>query len=345
MLPTVFPTPDFFLPGRGEPDLRWGVLAPGRIAQHFASAMTAHTAQTIVAVASRTHQRAQEFARQHGAAHAYGSYEELVGDPAVDVVYIAAPASEHLALGLLAIRAGKHTLIEKPLATSAADARQLVAAARAAGVFLMEAMWTRYLPQSAVIRTLVADGVLGDILSVSADFGQAVPRGTNHRLYRPDLGGGALLDLGIYPIQLDSMLLGAPTAITAAGALTDSGVDAYSSAILGHGGGAQSTVSTSILARTPTRATIIGTEAHIEIAAPFHVPTALTLGGNDFFGKSMEWRDETGVTLMDGLAWEATAMATFIGEGRIESPLHTLDETVSILETIDEIRRQISVLA
>jgi predicted dehydrogenase len=342
MLPTAFPKPTLFLPAAGEPVLRWGVIAPGRIANHFASALNKHTAQTIVAVASRTRERADEFARAHGAARAYGSYEELVAAPDVDVVYIAAPQSEHLALGLLAIGAGKHTLIEKPLAMSGAEARQLVAAARAAGVFLMEAMWTRYLPQSSVIRSLVADGVLGDVHSVTADHGQAVPRGTNHRLYRRDLGGGALLDLGIYPIQLDSMILGAPTSITAVGALTETGVDAYSTAILAHRAGAQSTVSTTMMARTPTRATIAGTEAHIEIAAPFHIPTMLTLAGNDFFGETMEWTDNTGIALMDGLAWEATALATYVGEGRTESPLHTLDETVSILDTIDEVRRQIS---
>jgi predicted dehydrogenase len=342
MLPTTFPKPSLFLPATGEPALRWGIIAPGRIATHFASAMNKHTAQTIVAVASRTHERAETFAAAHGAARAYGSYDQLVADPEVDVVYIAAPQSEHLALGLLSIRAGKHTLIEKPLAMSGTEARQLVHAARDAGVLLMEAMWTRYLPQSSVIRSLVADGVLGEVHSVVADHGQAVPRGANHRLYRRDLGGGALLDLGIYPIQLDSMILGAPTSITAAGALTDTGVDAYSTAILGHHGGAQSTLSTTMMARTPTRATIAGTEAHIEIAAPFHIPTALTLGGNDFFGDTMEWTDDTGVALMDGLAWEATALARYVGEGRTESPLHTLDETVSILDTIDEVRRQIT---
>jgi len=137
------------------------------------------------------------------------------------------------------------------------------------------------------------------------------------------------------------MIRGTPTSITAAGALTDTGVDASSTALLGHHSGDVSTVSTTILARTPTRAAIIGTEAHIEIAAPFHIPTALTLAGNDYFGATMTWVDETGIALMDGLSWEATALATFVGEGRTESPLHTLDETVSILETIDEVRRQI----
>ncbi|WP_426592352.1 Gfo/Idh/MocA family protein [Cellulomonas sp. McL0617] len=341
MLPKAFPTPQLYRPGAGEPALRWGVLAPGWIAHAFANAVNKRTRQRLAAVASRSPERASTFAAEHGIDRVHSSYAALVGDPDIDVVYIAAPQSEHLALGLLAIGAGKHTLIEKPMATNAADARILVRAAQDAGVLLMEAMWSRYLPQAAVIRALVADGVVGEIHAVVADHGQAVPRDPNHRLYRRDLGGGALLDLGIYPIQLDSMVLGAPRQVTAIGGLTDTGVDAYSTIVLTHDGIAQSTLTTSILTRTPTTALIAGSDARIEMAAPFHVPTSLTLAGNELFGETLTWRDETGVALMDGLAWEATALATFVGEGRKESPLHTLDETVSILATIDEARRQL----
>lgn len=341
MLPTSLPEPTLFLPGQGEPALRWGVLAPGKIAGAFAHAMHTHTRQRITAVGSRSLDRAEAFAAEHGIERAYDSYAALVGDPDVDVVYVAAPQSEHLTLGLLSIAAGKHTLIEKPLATNAADARALVSAAADAGVLLMEAMWSRYQPQAAVIRALVADGVLGDIHGVSADHGQAVPRDPEHRLYRRDLGGGALLDLGIYPIQLDSMVLGAPREITAVGGVTDTGVDAYSTLVLRHEGVAQSTLTTSLLTRTPTAAVIAGSEGRIEMAGPFHVPTTMTVADNEWFGRTLTWSDTTGVALMDGLAWEATALASFVGEGRTESPLHTLAETVSILETIDEARRQL----
>jgi len=341
MLTTPFPDVELFLPGTGEPALRWGIIAPGGIAHYFAAAVNRHTRQRIVAVASRALDRAEAFGATHGIGRAYGDYRALAEDPDVDVVYIAAPQSEHLALGLLAIGAGKHVLIEKPLATSAADARTLASAARAAGVLLMEAMWSRYQPQAAVIRALISEGTLGEVVGVSADHGQAIPKDPNGRLYRRDLGGGALLDLGIYPIQLDSMVLGAPTSITAVGALTETGVDAYATLVLGHGGDAQSTLTTSMIARTPTVAVIAGTEARIEMAGPFHVPTSLTLADNQFLGKTATWNDPTGVQLMDGLSWEATALARFVGEGRTESPVHTLDETVSILETIDESLRQI----
>jgi predicted dehydrogenase len=340
MLPTAFPTVDFFLARQGEPALRWGVLAPGGIARAFVHAVHTHTAQRVVAVASRSLERAQAFAVEFGIDRSFSSYEQLVADPGVDVVYVAAPQSEHLALGLLAISAGKHVLVEKPMATNAADARTLVGAARASGVLLMEAMWSRYQPQSAVIRALIADGALGEIRSVDADHGQLIPFDAHHRLYRPDLGGGALLDLGIYPIQFDSMILGSPRSITAVGGVAETGVDAYSTLILTHDD-AQSTLTTTLLARTPTTAVIAGSEARIEVAGPFHIPTSLTLSDNEFFGRVMEWDDPTGVRIMDGLSWEATALAQYVGDGRTESPLHTLDETVSILETIDEARRQI----
>ncbi|MGA1836672.1 Gfo/Idh/MocA family oxidoreductase [Herbiconiux sp. 11R-BC] len=341
MITSAFPEPEIFFPGRGEPVLRWGIVAPGWIAGYFAGAVNRHTHQKLAAVASRTLARAEAFAAEHGVDRAYGSYEELFGDPELDVVYIAAPQSEHLTLGLLAIASGKHVLIEKPLATNAADARTLVAAAREAGVLLMEAMWSRYQPQASVIRSLVTDGVIGEVSWIAADHGQAIPADPEGRLYRRDLGGGALLDLGIYPIQLDSMVLGAPTSIHAVGGMTSTGVDAYSTVTLGHGDGAQSTLMTSILTRTPTTAVIAGSEGRIEMAGPFHIPTTLTLAGLDLFGPVQTWTDPTGVALMDGLAWEATALAQYVGEGRTESPLHTLDETVTILETIDEALRQV----
>jgi predicted dehydrogenase len=341
MLPSSFPQPDLFLPGAGEPALRWGVIAPGRIAGAFVGAIHRHTAQRVAAVASRSLDRAEQFAGEHGIPTAYGSYEQLVSDPAVDVIYVAAPQSEHLRLGLLAISGGKHVLIEKPMATNAADAQLLVDAARAAGTLLMEAMWTRYLPQSSVTAKLIDDGVLGELRTVYSDHGQAVPVDTDNRLYRADLGGGALLDLGIYPIQLASMVLGAPRSITAVGAIGETGVDLYSTLVLGYGGPAQSTLSTTMLARTPTTAVIAGTDARIEMGSPFHIPTTITLADNGFLTDTLVWEDTSGLSLMDGLAWEATALAAFVGEGRTESPLHTLDETVSILATIDEALRQI----
>jgi predicted dehydrogenase len=342
MLPSHLPEPELYAPGTGEPSLRWGIVGPGWIAGEFAAAVRGHTAQRVVAVASRSVDRAASFAAAHGIDLAMGSTEQLVTHREVDVVYVATPQSEHLAIGLAAIAAGKHVLIEKPITVSAAEARTLADAGRAAGVLVMEAMWSRYLPQVSVIRRLVADGVLGDIRTVLADHGQAIPPDPRHRLYRPELGGGALLDLGIYPVQLDSMILGSPSRVIAVGGMTETGVDAYSTVVLTHEGGAQSTLYTSILARTPMTAVIAGSEATISIDGSFYTPTSFTVSSADFFGPSLAWSDPTGLKLFAGLSWEATALARFVGEGRTESPVHPLDENVSILATIDQARAQLA---
>lgn len=345
MMPTSFPVAQNFETDSGEPSLGWGILGPGWIADGLVSAMRRHTIQRPVAVGSRSVDRAAAFAERHGIERAYGSYEQVVEDPAVDVVYVAAPQSEHLRLGLMAIAAGKHVLIEKPMAITAADARTLADAAAQAGVFLMEAMWARYLPQSAVVRAVLAEGLLGDIRGVVADHGQAIPVDPAHRLYRRELGGGALLDLGIYTVQLDSLVLGEPAAVTAIGGMTETGVDAYSTLVLDHGPSVQSTLTTTILARTPTTASIIGTEGRLDFGSAFYLPTTMSLVGPDFGAPSVDWVDPTGRALFDGLSWEMTALASFVGEGRLESPVHTLDETVSILRTIDRALEQVEASA
>ncbi|AMM19403.1 oxidoreductase [Frondihabitans sp. PAMC 28766] len=342
---TAFPEAELFLPESGEPALRWGLIGPGWIAGEFVDAVHEHTAQRFVAVASRSLDRATAFASEHGIESAFGSAAKMLARPDVDVVYIASPPGAHLAEGLAALAAGKHVIIEKPLASSAVEAQLLADAARAAGVLLMEAMWTRYLPQTSVIRALLADGALGEVRAVVADHGQAINPGPEHRLSRVDLGGGALLDLGIYPLQFDSMVLGAPTRVTAIGGLTDTGVDEYASLILNHDGHAQSTLTTSMVTRTPNSAVVAGSEAHLFVAPTFYNPTSLSVTGNDHFATPMHWDDPTSLRGFAALSWEATALARFVGEGSTESPLHTLDETVSILATIDEARTQLELQA
>ncbi|MDZ8275228.1 Gfo/Idh/MocA family oxidoreductase [Microbacterium aquimaris] len=339
-LPEAFPAPEFFVRD-SAPSLRWAVLAPGGIAVEFVRALLRFTDQRVVAVGSRSRDRAAAFAARFEIPHAFGSYEEVVERGDVDVVYIASPVSEHVRLGLLAVGAGKHVLVEKPLATTAHDARRLFAAAEDAGVFAMEAMWTRYLPQSSVIRRLLADGVLGEVESVLADHGQAVPRDPSRRLWRPELGGGALGDIGIYPIAFASEMLGAPTQILAQGMVTSTGVDAWATIALDHDGNAHAALSAGLLTRTPIVATVAGSAARVELASPFFMPTSFRLADTALFGESRLWREPTGMTGFDGLSWEATALARYVDEERVESPLHTHEETISILATIDEARRQI----
>ncbi|MGV8912970.1 MAG: Gfo/Idh/MocA family protein [Rhodoglobus sp.] len=338
VFPATFPAP--IVPAADSvPALRWGIIAPGGIAAIFAEAVQAHTSQKIVAVASRSLDRAEGFAKTWGIANAYGDYAELLANPDIDVVYIAAQQHVHRELALQAIAAGKHILVEKPFAMTGAEARDIVTAARTAKVFAMEAMWTRYLPQSSIINQLVADGTLGDIQLVTADHGQNMPEG--HRVRSLESGGGALLDLGIYSIAFASQILGAPTAIHNVGSLIETGVDAQSLLTLSYAGAAQAQLNTTLLARTPITASVAGTGALLEVGNGFFTPTSLTLSKPGFNGESIHWRDKTGVAGHRGLSYQATALASFVAQGLTESPVHSLDETIAILDTIDSARWQL----
>lgn len=339
--------PDLALPESRVPDpreappLRWGVLAPGFIAGRWVHAVRTHTAQRVVAAGSRSLERAQAFADTHGIDRAYGSYQQLVEDPDVDVVLVASPHSHHHEQALLAIAAGKHVLVEKAFTRNAAEARELVDAARTAGVLLMEAMWTRYLPHTDVVRRLLEDGVLGDVHRVTADYGVRTEPDPTHRLLDPALAGGVLLDLGVYPLAFASFAASGARSVSvqAAGVLAATGVDAQVSALVGYGPGLHASVFTSMLAATPHTAEIAGSAARVEVGESFYLPTTVTLVRD---GHRVTW-DDNRIHGHDGLCFQAAALAGYVAEGRTESPWQPLDETVSILETADEIRRQLGV--
>jgi predicted dehydrogenase len=340
---TIDVIPDPHTPSNFDaPVLQWGLLAPGGIAEKFATAVIEHTGQQIVGVASRSLARAQQFAARHNIPSAYGSYKQLVESPNIDVVYIAAPHSEHKALALLAIAAGKSVLVEKPFAIHAADAREIVNAARSAGVFAMEAMWSRYLPQSDIVRQLLAAGVIGQPQIVTADFGFAFAADQRSRMYRPELGGGSLLDMGVYVVSFASSVLGSPDQVQAVGSIAESGVDTGAGLLLHHPDGSLALLSSSMQTTTPVRASIVGTEGRIDVHGPFFMPSALTVHSNDFGSEPLKWRDHTGLSLYDGLSYEAAALATYVTAGLVESPLHPLEEVVAVLETLDSARSQLS---
>ncbi|MDQ1652647.1 MAG: hypothetical protein QOI35_1847 [Cryptosporangiaceae bacterium] len=321
---------------RDAPPVRWGILGPGWIASQFAAALRRHTRQELAAVASRSPERAAAFAAEYGIPRAYGSYAELVGDPDVDIVYVATPHSEHHRQALMAIEAGKSVLVEKAFTRTAAEAAEVAAAAGKAGVFAMEAMWTRFLPHIDVLRQLVTDGHLGEVMVVTADHGQYFAPDPHHRLYAPELAGGALLDLGIYPISFAAMVLGAsPDEVTSTGSLAFTGVDAQSAVTLRYGD-AVAQVGTTLLARTPTVAAVSGTVARVELAADFYTPTELTYVHRD--GARLVRPDGDTIRGHEGLCYQAAHAATLITEGATESPLLPLAETTAILAIIDEIR-------
>lgn len=338
-LPASLPAPRTSDPADAPP-LNWGILAPGWIAATFLSSIREATRQRFVAVGSRSLERAQEFAARHGVPKAYGSYAELLADPEVQAVYVASPHSEHHAHALAAIQAGKHVLVEKAFTQNAAQARELVTAAQAAKVTLMEAMWTRFLPRTDVVRQLLADGVLGELEVVMADHGQALTH--VQRLVDPTLAGGALLDLGIYPISWAVFALGVPTQVRAFGRLTETGVDRRETILLDgfdahpH---AQAVLHTTLAARTPTTASISGAQARVQLGSTFEGPRPVHLvAGNE----EVSWAGD-GRVGHQGMCHEAAHFAQLVAEGQLESPLLPLAETVAIMELMDEVRAQVGV--
>jgi len=315
--------------------LRWGLIGTGGIAATFAADLELTDAGVVVAVGSRRIDSADRFGDRFGVPNRHASYEELVVDPDVDVVYVATPHPSHHANAQLALRAGKPVLVEKAFTMNAEEARDLVATARAEGLFLMEAMWTRFLPHIAQIRGLLDDGVLGEIVTVTADHGQWFAKDPAFRLFAPELGGGALLDLGVYPVSFASMVLGAPERIVSVVSPAFTGVDGQTSMVFGYATGAQAVLTCTLSAKSPTRAAIVGTEARIEIDGDFYAPSSFTLisrsGEQSRFEQPHEGR---------GLRHEADEVARCLREGLLESPLMPLDETISIMATMDAVLAQ-----
>lgn len=333
--------PEMKLPAPRTPDpaaapgLRWGLLGAGWIASQMAFSLRG-TAQQVVAVGSRDPSRAQAFVEEHApGARAHGDYAALVADPSVDVVYIASPHSEHLEHALLAIAAGKHVLVEKPLAASAAEARQIVEAARAAGVFCMEAMWTRFLPHIDVLRQVLDLGLLGEVSTVLADHGIPLWPDGPERLADPDLAGGAMLDLGIYPLSFASLVLGGLTAATGLGSLTDRGVDRRFAFAAQGRSGAVAALSTDMSVTTPTTASVNGTWARLELETMFYMPTTIHLVGKD--GVVLDTMTGDPIEQHRGLRHQATEVALRITGGETESPVMPLDESVHLLALVDDL--------
>ena len=315
---------------------RWGVIGAGGIATDFCDDLQLLPDHEVVAVGSRAAGTADAFASRFGIERVHASYVELAADDSIDAVYVATPHPMHHDAAMLAIEAGKAVLVEKPFTMDAAEARSLVAAARERGTFLMEAMWTRFLPHMAAVRDVLASGRLGDLVLVTAEHGQWFEKDPAFRLFAPELGGGALLDLGIYPVSFASMVLGTPTRVTAVSDTAFTGVDAQTSVVLRADAGRHAVLTTTLSAATTNGAAINGTEARIEIDPTFYRPTSFSIVSRDGERERVEIPVEG-----NGLRFQAAEVGRCLREGLTESPLLPLDETVSILGTMDEIRTQI----
>jgi predicted dehydrogenase len=337
----TLPTPRL-IEAESVPALRWGVIGVG-IAESFVAALHAHTPQRAIAVTSLRPERAAAFAATHGIETVHPSVDALVADPNIDAVYIATPHPLHHAQALAAIAHGKHVLIEKPIAMSAAEALAMTDAGRNAGVLVMEAMWTRYLPQSDIVRQVIADGLVGDVHLVQADFGFVAPADPTHRLWDPALGGGALLDAGVYPISFASSVLGAPSAIHAVGATLENGVDTRAQMAISYVHGGASLLSTSLVTTLPIEAQVMGSKGRLKVLSPFFGPTGVELTVGQFTTAEVAtWRDERFPGMYDAMCDEAIAFASYVADKRTESPLHPHAELVAVMATIDEVRAQLA---
>ena len=315
--------------------VRWGILGTGGIASTFVSDLRLTDSGVAVAVGSRSQGSADSFADKFSIPRRHASYESLVADPDVDVIYVATPHPMHHDNAILALRAGKPVLVEKPFMMTAAEAREVVAVARQHGLFAMEAMWTRFLPDIAVVRDWLARDVLGDVVTVTADHGQWFAEDASFRLFAPELGGGALLDLGVYPVSFASMVLGAPSRIVSMSDPAFTGVDAQTSMLFGYASGAQAVLTCTLRAKSPTRAAIVGTAARIEIEGDFYAPATVTLIPRKGDPVRVESRHEG-----RGLRHQADEVARRLAAGELESPLMPLDETIAIMETMDVVLSQ-----
>jgi predicted dehydrogenase len=319
--------------------IRWGILGAGGIAHEFTTDLLA-TGLTVTAVGSRTPGKAEAFAATHGIPNVHTSYESLVADPEVDAIYVATPHPMHAADATLALNAGKHVLVEKAFTLNQTEAQQIVDLADSKGLVILEAMWTRFLPHVVRLRELIAEGVIGEVRTVIADHNQSLPTNPEHRLQDPKLGGGALLDLGIYPVSFAWDMLGAPTTVHAISSPTATGVDRQTAILLGYEDGQQAVLHTALDTAGPNTASVIGTKGWVAIEKTFYAPTNFTVYATD--GSVIE-RYESEVASR-GMQFEAMELEKRVAEGLTEDSVLTPSETIAIMSTLDEIRRQIGLV-
>ncbi len=316
--------------------IRWGVAGTGRMATAFVEDLVRVPGCSMAAVGSRDRDRAYQFAAVHSqaatsTAHAHGSYQELTSDPDVDVIYIATPHPQHRLLALDAIAHRKAVLVEKSFCATLAGAKDVVDAAREHHVFAMEAMWTRFMPVIVALREIVASGTLGDIVSVQGDLLVYRRFNPRDRLFAPSLGGGALLDVGVYTISFAQMILGAPDRLEVAGHLYSNGVDASASLLLSYPSGAQATLSCALDAEGPGRMAVVGTRGWVEVLGQFHHPRTLVVHRPGVLAHEFELRP-TGA----GYSHEIVEVNRCLADGRLESSAMPLDDTLEVMKELEQ---------
>ncbi|MCB0556904.1 MAG: Gfo/Idh/MocA family oxidoreductase [Phaeodactylibacter sp.] len=314
----------------------WGIIGPGKIAHKFAQGIDKLPDARLHAVASRSEERARAFARQYGAPHFYGNYEDILSCPDLDAVYIATPHTSHHENTLMCLRVGIPVLCEKPFAMNARQVQEMIATAREHNTFLMEALWTRFLPTTLKTLELISNGAIGQVLSVKADFGFKADFDPQGRLFNPALGGGSLLDIGIYPVFLALLILGKPDTLKALARIGSTGVDEECGILFQYENGCMAHLHSTILARTKTEAFIYGELGAIHLHTRWHEPTSMSLVHND--GRPEDFRFDWKT---NGYAYEAQEVMRCLEQGLKESPILPLSFSLDLMELLDAIRREI----
>ncbi|MDE0171327.1 MAG: Gfo/Idh/MocA family oxidoreductase [bacterium] len=332
------------VPLRGGPVLRWGILAPGVIATKFVRSLKRHTDQEVTAVGSRSRERAERFGHRFSIPRAYASYEAVLADSDVDIVYIASPHSHHKTMAVASLEAGKHVLVEKPVATSALEAQAISDAARVHNRFAMEAMHTRFHPRTSVLQRLLEDGELGKVQLVTADLGAVFPLDPTNRIHDPALGGGALLDIGVYSVWFAVFVMGSPTHVQCVGEVTPTGVDGQSVTVLTNESGQLAVATCSLYTFGSGEASVGGSDGRVLVPSRHPAPGGLTL--YDARNEPVaEYVDRSGlVTAEDGLCRQAVWAARHVSDGLTQSPLHPLSMSVRVLQVLDEARAQLGIV-
>jgi len=318
--------------------IRWGILGTGKIARAFATALRDVPDVELAAVASRSLDSATEFAREYGAKRAHGDYQALADDDGVDVIYIATPHAMHHENAIMCLEGGKALLVEKAFTLNRREAQEIIDLARERNLFVMEAMWTRFQPAMREAKCMIDMGEIGNVRNLQADFGFPADAGPEHRLFNPVLGGGSLLDLGIYPLSMAAFFLGPVKGARGYGELTPAGVDMQASFVLQHEGGALSACSCSLNSWTPTTLTICGDKGFLRLHGRFHHTEHFTVGLNR--GDEREFHFPR---IGNGYAHEAMEVGRCLRAGLLESPAMPLDETVELMGVLDELRAQLGV--
>ncbi|WP_367400625.1 Gfo/Idh/MocA family protein [Arthrobacter sp. PsM3] len=338
--PLLADDPQDPLRASGNP-VRWGVVSTGRIASIVAGDLALLPDAVLQSVSSRSRAGAEEFAARHGFRRAYGDdgslpgYMRLIQDPDVDIVYVATPHASHFTVAHAALEAGKHVLCEKPMTLNARDTAVLAGLARRNGLFLMEAVWSRFLPSVQRAAEIIASGELGEVRWIQADLGFPAPRHPGARLWQRAAGGGALLDVGVYPLTWALIALGAPQSLTAAAHINGDGVDAETAVTLSYASGARAQFMVSLTTVSTQAATVSGTKGMLRCNAPLFNPTELTLT----FG-SGETRLETFRPAGRGYTYQLREVLRCLQLGLTESPTMPLADTLLVMTLLDEARRQ-----